>query len=722
VQAFTTKQGLVSNGVTLLAATRDGTVWTPGAPLTSVRPDGVIRQYGAADGLGTANVTTLFTEPDGTLWVGAADGALAWYDGSRFHAVDWAKPPQRGTILAIARDAAGHLWIGATSGLFELEGERTSTVVAHSRFARAVTDLSSGPLGLWAATEDSLVRIDRDSVKTYGPSDGLLHDTILTLAQDDQGSVWVGTRAGMAQLRPRSIRSYTRVDGLPSKVATCVLESRRGDLWVGTNTGVARRRDGRWTTFSVRDGVPDGLIRSLAEGADGTIWIGTVDGLARFRDERITAIPSPERPYFVRSLATDTARALWIGTYENGVDRYEHGAFRRVWPRAETCARARALFLLPVSDRELWMGGSSALVHARDGRLECQQDASEPSRDDVRHIAPAAEGGFWIGSIGGLGRITPEGKIERFTGPRAPFDTPNYAVLDDGASLWCSTPQGIFQVRKDDLARAGGLARARGFGVGDGLASSVMTGDGQPSGWRGRDGRLYFTSADGLAVVEPGLISTLPAPPPVFIERLVADGRTVAASSRLPAGTRNVEVHFGAVSFHLPELVSYRYRLDGFDADWHEGGSRRVAAYTNLPARRYRFRVVAVDNTGVWNEAGAALEFELPPRLRDTLWFRSLMVLGLLAGVFAAHRLRLAHLNARAAQLQREVDQSLANIQVLRGLLPICAWCRRVREDSGYWQKLEDYVMERSDARFSLSLCADCAAQSETTPRPGGWE
>jgi ligand-binding sensor domain-containing protein len=711
VHVFTMKQGLRTNNIGHLAATRDGTAWTQGSPLTSITAAGEVRHHGAEDGLLASSITALFADTDGALWVGGPRGSLTRYDGARFETVRWSKEENPPGILALTRDRAGHLWLGTGRGLYELEGERTADVVAHLRFGEGMTTLSSGPLGVWAAGSNTLVAVDAGGTKTYDAASGLLHESVNALRQDDQGSIWLGTRVGMAKLRPRMIRSYTRVDGLPSKVATCVLESRNGDLWVGTTGGLGRRRDGQWSTFGRREGLPDVSIRGLAEGPDGTIWIATVDGLARYADGRFTVLPGAERPYLIRSLAVDGANRVWVGTYEHGIDRLENGSLTRVLPRRDGCAQTRPNFILPIAGDDVWVGGSAALLHLAGGRVECLSDAKDPARDDVRYIAPAAEGGFWIGTIGGLGRITAAGKAEALPGPRAPFNIPNYAVLDDGrGSLWCSTPQGLFQVRKEDLLRAGGLAPARGFGVGDGLASSVMTADGQPSAWRGRDGRLYFTSADGVVVVEPQAIEALPAPPPVYIERLVADGRPVVASQRLPAGTHDVEVHFTAVSFHVPELVRYRYQLEGFDAGWRDGENHRVASYTNLPPRHYRFRVMAADHTGVWNEPGASLQFELPPRLHQTLWFRVLGAAGLLVALVAAHRFRLAHVHAQAAELQREVDQSLASIQLLRGLLPICAWCRRVRQDSGYWQQLEVYVMERSDARFTQSLCADCAA------------
>jgi|SRR5580704_11652615 hypothetical protein len=67
-----------------------------------------------------------------------------------------------------------------------------------------------------------------------------------------------------------------------------------------------------------------------------------------------------------------------------------------------------------------------------------------------------------------------------------------------------------------------------------------------------------------------------------------------------------------ALSFVVPEKVQFRYKLEGWDRDWQDVGNRRPAFYTNLSPCKYRFRVSACNNSGVWNEAGAFLDFLWP--------------------------------------------------------------------------------------------------------------
>ena len=177
---------------------------------------------------------------------------------------------------------------------------------------------------------------------------------------------------------------------------------------------------------------------------------------------------------------------------------------------------------------------------------------------------------------------------------------------------------------------------------------------------------------------------------------------------RLAPGTRDLQIDFVALSFVAPDGVEYRYKLEGYDRDWIAAGSRRAAYYTNLPPGGYRFRVMAANQDGVWNKDGAQLAFTLEPRFHQRRWFWPVIVALCLAAGASFYRLRVTALRARQAELQRHVDEAVAKIKVLRGLLPICASCKKVRDDSGYWSQIESYIGEHSEAGFSHSVCPEC--------------
>jgi hypothetical protein len=141
---------------------------------------------------------------------------------------------------------------------------------------------------------------------------------------------------------------------------------------------------------------------------------------------------------------------------------------------------------------------------------------------------------------------------------------------------------------------------------------------------RSPDGRLWFANGVALQMIDPGHLTGNALPPPVHVEQVVADRKNYSPPKdlRLPPLTRDLEIDYTALSFVVPQKVPFHYKLEGRDAAWEEPGSRRQAFYTDLGPGKYRFRVIACNNDGVWNNAGATLDFIVTPAWYQTNWFR----------------------------------------------------------------------------------------------------
>jgi len=169
-----------------------------------------------------------------------------------------------------------------------------------------------------------------------------------------------------------------------------------------------------------------------------------------------------------------------------------------------------------------------------------------------------------------------------------------------------------------------------------------------------------------------------------------------------------VTFEFAALNFVLPQKNQYKYKLEGFDRDWNEVGTQRTATYMNLPQGSYTFRVRGSNNDGVWNEKGLSLKLLVTPPFWKTWWFTTALGLALVGGTVGAYWLRMRQHVRAERELQARVAAALGDIKTLRGLLPICAWCKKVRDDGGYWNQLEEYVSEHTQAEFSHGICPDC--------------
>ncbi len=202
------------------------------------------------------------------------------------------------------------------------------------------------------------------------------------------------------------------------------------------------------------------------------------------------------------------------------------------------------------------------------------------------------------------------------------------------------------------------------------MPTRECSGGGHPSGWRDREGRLWFSTIKGVAVIDPAGARTNAQPPPAVVEQVRVDGEPVNMFGRqaeLAPGKTRFDFHYAGLSFVAPEKVRYKYRLTGFDKDWVDGGARRVAYYTNLGPGDYRFEVLACNNDGVWSRAPASFAFTLKPHFYRTPWFYALVVAALALVAAQVYLLRVRQMKARfAAVLQernriaREIHDNLA--------------------------------------------------------------
>src|SRR4030095_5234980 len=130
-----------------------------------------------------------------------------------------------------------------------------------------------------------------------------------------------------------------------------------------------------------------------------------------------------------------------------------------------------------------------------------------------------------------------------------------------------------------------------------------------PGGIKARDGKLWFPTQDGVAIINPEAVVSNPTPPPGVVESLLLERESTPpdAAVRIPPGKSNIEIQYTALSFINSDRLQFKYRLIGVDKDWVEAGTRRTAYYSHLPPSKYTFIVLAANSDGLWNERGASL-------------------------------------------------------------------------------------------------------------------
>lgn len=682
---YTTASGLPDDTVRVLVEDREGALWigTNGGGVSRLK-DGRFTTYTTADGLGGNVVRAIVQDRTGDLWVGTSGGGLSVLRQGSFTTYSTRNGLPNDFVWALHEDHEGALWIATSAGLCRYRAGSFTTYTTKDglseNFTIAVLEDRDG--NLWAGTTGGgLNRLTAGRFSSFTMREGLSNDAVTTLFEDREGSLWIGTDGGgLNRLRDGDVTTYGRAEGLSSDAVFSVFQDRDGNAWIGTNgQGLDRLRDGAVRNFTVRDGLAHDVVGALCEDAEGNLWIGTSGGgLSRFDGRSFSTFFSKDGlgSDFIRALWPGRDGSLWIGTNGAGLTRLAGGAFAR-YSRGEglTNGTIRALWEDPSGT--LWIGtNGGGLFRFQDGTFTAVTTAQGLSSNFVLSLCGDAEGTLWIGTHGGgLNRLK-NGNIHAFGRPEGLPDDVIFAILEDSrGNLWMSSLSGIFRVSKAQLEEVANGRRKTvtplAFGKADGMKTTECTGGSQPSGWRMRDGRLWFRTLKGVAVIDPARVNPVQDPPPVFIDQLKVDTTPVEIRSgvSLPAGSGQLEFHYNTVSLLHFKKVKFKYRLAGFDNDWVQAGNRRTAYYTKLPHGTYAFEVTTSRNDGPWNGKVAVLTFSLAPRFFETPWFIALCIAAVLLAGLGAHRLRVRQIAARNAELAAQVTDRTAELEEANALL-----------------------------------------------------
>lgn len=703
----TNTKALHHNRVTALLADREGSLWigTEGGGVTRLLAGGFVA-FGATEGLPNQRVRCLAQDTTGSVWAGT-DGGLARFGNGRFVVgpaeENLARRPIKSLragreglwvgvsdgvlqvrqkverlagglgpqlVTALWEDSDATLWLGTVEGLFVRR--RGSETVAREPVALPSPHVTAlfrdRDDGLWVGTDAGATRITREGAEVVSGGQGLSSDRVLQFLEDLEGSLWVGMQDGGAtRLAQGKFTTYSAAEGLAGDIAWPIFGDREGNLWVGTkNGGLSRFRKGRFQTFSAAQGLPSNAVQSITQAPDGALWLGTRGGgLNRLQNGRVAVYgPAQGIPNAATSaLLTTRDGSLWVGTAGGALCRFRNGACT-AWSGRGRLPSGGIQSLLEARDGSLWIGtNGGGLVHLRGEELRTYTTVDGLSSDIVNIVHEDGEGTLWVGTFGGgLNRMRGD-RFTAYTTSQGLYDDAIFSILEDTRGrLWMSCNKGVFRVDKrelDDLDRGVSRLQPVSYGVEDGMKNRECNGANFPPAWKDATGRLWFPTIEGVAAIDPEHIPVNAVPPSLNIERLVVDGVSEVARDGLafPPGARNVEFHYAAPSFVVPARVRFRYRLEGLDSTWVDAGSRRVAYYSRLPPGSFRFQVAAANDDGLWNEAGASIDFRLKPRPYETLWFTGACALGLLTVAWGGDRIRTRRRAAREADLERLVEE-----------------------------------------------------------------
>ncbi len=682
-----------------LAEDNKGAIWSALSRVPDGRETVCSVQHSQVTCYGQPNLQfTSFTSiqmgTEGGFWLGSSYGLCQWLPGQAAdcYLQDALKPLNGLTgvnALLTARD--GTLWVGIGRAGKELglgtlvNGKwQPVDVTGMDTSTWSVTSLMQDREGaVWVGTEDQgLYRIRAGNAEHFGTTDGLSGKHVSAIYEDREGIIWVCTSGGLDSFRRLAVSVFSTREGLPTDDADAVLPARDGSIWISASI-LTRLVDDVPQVFAQGASFRDRAVTSLLEDRSGRLWIGLDKTLNVFSRGKLKAVKSADGGDLgvITLLAQDALNDVWAVTTETGSQTFR---IRDTVVVEELHSKSfgAPLALTPDPVDGVWLGyRDGTIAHYHHGQLE-KFPADSVSASAIRALLLQADGTILAASTRGLLLMRGSSRLLLGTAQGLPCARLTAVLRDLKSAIWLTSACGLIEITDADftrwLAAPTGKIEYRLFDETDGVHPG--TADFSPRAARDRDGRLWFATSKFIQMIDPAEVASRHAPPPVRVEQISADRKIFAVDSAqvLPVRTRDIEIQYTALSFRVPQKIQFKYRLEGRDETWIDAGTRRAAFYTDLPPGRYRFRVIACNSDGDWNNEGSSLLFEIPPIFYQTVWFKSLLVVAGMALLYFLYLARLRQLatrirdrliakNAERERIARELHDTL--LQSTQGLI-----------------------------------------------------
>lgn len=650
-----------------MVETADGAIWSlvgdvDRGPLRYHH--GRWRRFGARDGLPRDDApTAMLVARDGALWVSYNQSVMRLAPGAARFERARATPGAEGRI---SQDPAGRIWLSGNFGSYPVSGPGGRGQAPSVRFPYPTVRSTIGrPMfdragNLWIAVQfGGVLRIAQPNpngaasaadaaaaVETFRKSDGLTSDITTNAFEDRESNIWIGTEIGLDKLRPASVRVEPALTSPPDL----------GDVLLGASDGTVYIAEAR-TVYRVRPGGSPEVIladmpapEDMCEAPDGAIWMAFEGRVLAWKDGKVRPIPGkPPTDNGFTACAFDRRGDFWATANASGMFRYRDGRWQSMFGPVSDRDRFYPSLMVRDARGGLFLKWSRSAMSWLDyPRRRSIAIAGERAQRTLRTLYPTRQGDVLAVDTAGFFRYR-DGRVRTLSFRQVPqLEAVDGIVQTPDGYTWTTTQETIARMRTRDLDRAFAdpafTPPALTLGMDDGLPNRVYSGPAGRGMVRGGDGRLWLGTLAGIVWLDPNEILRNSLPPPVAIaslkvgETLYNDPKAV----RLRPAPASIEIDYAALSFVNPKKVAFRYRLEGYDADWIDPGMRRQAFYTNLAPGKYRFRVIAANSEGVWNRTGATLDFEIPPTFLQSRWFFALCIALGLAALWLLYRLRLA--------------------------------------------------------------------------------
>jgi len=682
--------------------------------------------YSEKDGLPLTSIFSLAAD-NKYMWIANSQEGLYRYDGKDF--VDYTdKSGLENKSLTNLLISNSTLWVGTESnGLFKYDLKKLSAKVGRAKKVinyfpnDYIYSSTAKEKRLFLGTRGNGFIYYKNRPMRYTTDNGLINNLVYSILIDKENSIWLSTNKGISKILSHKFLGY-----LEDKSVLSACEY-KGAIWLGTfENGLIRLQGDKITTFSTKNGLLSNNQISALTVFNNELWIGTFGGLNSYNGKNFKQYLEKDGFNEVPILTLlPVGNSLWIGTV-NSFWKYQPHKLANKFTlfTAEDGLTNTYFQSISQDNNRIWLGtpgGAFCYDPLRSGKKFIKLSADDGlSANCVSAIFKDNNGTLWFGTPNGLNKYEPDKaeakkKFAVYTTENGLSDNNIISINQTGKYLWIGTCNGL---NKFDGEKVIKVYNKKSGLIGNEFATSNSL-------FLDTKNHMWLCTYDGVTEYIPENDVPNDILPPVYIEKFNMNDLLITDRKRLVFEHYRNTAKFSYIglSFKDEADMRYKYKLEGYDNEWSEVTEKTEVRYTNLNNGNYTFRVLARNGDGYWSETPAELSFVILPPFWETWWFIGFSAIGFLALIFAGYRYRISHIKREKERLQRivnerttelrgknsDLSEALANIKRLKGLLPICASCKKIRDDKGYWNQIEVYIMQHSEADFSHSLCPECA-------------